>query len=195
MNAESKTKKIYRRNCVMLMPNEEHNCRCEPGVRRRTFRIPDPLAVPTPLHRIAEVRRQQGISLRAVRQSLGLGSDQVHEQEKENYDLLLSELYRWQQALDVPTAELLVEPAGQLSQPVLARASMIKVMKTAATILESSHDPGILTLAHRLIDQLIDVMPELAGVSAWPAVGQRRTLEEMGRIAQHPISIAPLDDY
>jgi hypothetical protein len=51
------------------------------------------------------------------------------------------------------------------------------------------------TLAERLIDQLLDVMPELAGISGWPSVGQRRTLDELGRIAEQPYSIAPVDDY
>ena len=72
---------------------------------------------------------------------------------------------------------------------------MIKVMKTAATILEVAQRPESQTLARRLIEQLLEIMPELEGVSAWPSVGQRRTLDEMGRIAQQPLSLAPADDY
>jgi hypothetical protein len=182
------------RKAKMVMPNEDPKCRCE-SAREPVFGSPDPLDVAGPLHRIAEVRRQQGVSLRAARQSLGITSEHVHRQEDEHYDLLLSELYRWQQVLDVPVTELLVEPRGQLSGPISKRASMIKVMKTAATILEGAHAPEIQTLAKRLIEQLLEIMPELEGVSAWPSVGQRRTLDDMGRIGQHPISLAPLDDY
>ncbi len=179
----------------MVMPNEKPKCRCEGAGIQPVFGSPNPLDVPGPLHRIAEVRRQQGVSLRAARQSLGVTSEIVHQQEQENYDLLLSELYRWQQVLEVPVSELLVEPRGQLSQPISKRASMIKVMKTAATILEVAQRPESQTLARRLIEQLLEIMPELEGVSAWPSVGQRRTLDEMGRIAQQPLSLAPADDY
>src|SRR5580698_7929107 len=112
----------------MVMPNERPKCRCEGAERQPVFGSPNPLDVPGPLHRIAEVRRQQSVSLRAARQSLGVSSETVHQQEQENFDLLLSELYRWQQVLDVPVSELLVEPRGQLSQPISKRASMIKVM-------------------------------------------------------------------
>ena len=58
---------------------------------------------------------------------------------------------------------------------------MIKVMKTAATILEGAQASETKMLAERLVAQLLEVMPELEGVSAWPAVGQRRSLDEVGR--------------
>lgn len=148
-----------------------------------------------PLHRIADVRRLQGVSLRAARQALGVTSDEVRRQEDPHCDLLLSELLRWQEVLDVPVAELLSEPSMHLSQPVSARASLVKVMKTATTILESARSPGIHTLAVRLIEQLRELMPELEGIAPWPSVGQRRTLDEIGRIGEQPCSFAPPDDY
>ena len=39
-----------------------------------------------------------------------------------------------------------------------------------------------------LIQQLQELMPELAEVSPWHSVGQRRSLDEVGRIAEQPIS-------
>ncbi len=96
--------------------------------------------------------------------------------------------------LDVPTCELLVEPQLQLSQPVSARAAMVKVMKTAVTILEVARHPELQTLAQRLVGQLLEIMPELNGVAAWPSVGKRRTMEEYGRIVERPLSAAPLDE-
>ena len=101
----------------MVMPNEKPKCRCEGAGIQPVFGSPNPLDVPGPLHRIAEVRRQQGVSLRAARQSLGVTSEIVHQQEQENYDLLLSELYRWQQVLEVPVLELLVERTGNCRSP------------------------------------------------------------------------------
>jgi len=178
----------------MLIPNQDQSCVFRRSNGRPARRPEDVAVIAGPLHRLAEVRRQQGVSLRAARQTLLLTSDEVRMQESENYDLLLSELYRWQQLLDVPVSELLVESHLQLSQPVLARAALVKVMKTATTILESARQSDVRTLAERLIDQLLEVMPELAGVSAWPAVGQRRTLDELGRIAERPLTVAPLED-
>ena len=140
------------------------------------------------------MRQLQGVSLRTARQTLLLTSDEVRQQENANHDLLLSQLYRWQQLLDVPVSELLVESHLQLSQPIMTRASLLKAMKTAATILEVARQSDVRRLAERLIDQLLEVMPELAGVSGWPSVGQRRTLDELGRIAEHPVTVAPPED-
>jgi transcriptional regulator with XRE-family HTH domain len=179
----------------MVMPNEKSDYHGESPHKEPVFGSPTPADTPAPLHRIAEVRRQQGVSLRAARQSLGLTSEHVQRQEQEDCDLLLSELYKWQQVLDVPVTELLVEPNRQLSQPISKRAMMIKVMKTAATILEAAQHHETKALAQRLVEQLLEIMPELEGVSAWPSVGQRRSLDEVGRIAQHPLSLAPMEDY
>jgi hypothetical protein len=178
----------------MFLSDQEQSCSYRRASGRPARRPEDHPVATGPIHPIAEVRRQQGVSLRAARQTLLLTSDEVRLQEDENHDLRLSELYRWQQLLDVPVSELLVESHLELSKPILARAALVKAMKTAATILEGARQPDVHRLAERLIDQLLEVMPELAGVSAWPSVGQRRTLDELGRIAQHPLTVAPMDD-
>ena len=59
---------------------------------------------PKPLHRIADVRRRQGISVRSAARRMHTSIDQVRRQEEPANDMLLSELLRWQQALDVPLA-------------------------------------------------------------------------------------------
>ena len=53
-------------------------------------------------------------------------------------DMPLSELYRWQQALEVPVSELLVDSDSPLSEPVLTRARLLRVMKTVRAIKESA---------------------------------------------------------
>ena len=140
-----------------------------------------------PLHRIAEVRRQQGVSLRGVARQLKRTVSELKVEEQDTYDLPLSQLYQWQKALDVPVAELLVESDASLSPPVLERARMVKLMKTAAAILEKSENPSIRRLTQTLVDQLVEIMPELKGVNPWHTVGQRRTLEEFGRIVERRI--------
>lgn len=140
------------------------------------------------LHRLGEVRRQQGVSLRRVARALKIDIRQVRQQEEAESDLPLSVLYLWQRVLDVPIADLLVENEETLSQPVLQRARLVKLMKTVVTILERTESPAIRRLAQTMIDQLVEIMPELTGVGPWHAVGQRRTLDEYGRAAERRLS-------
>lgn len=140
-----------------------------------------------PLHRIAEVRHQQGISLRSASRRTGWTIEQIRELEQPESDMSLSELYRWQQALEVPVANLLVDLDAPLSSPVLTRARMLKFMKTIRALREIAQEASILRMAEMLENQLLEVMPELQDVAAWHSVGQRRTQDEMGRIAEQTI--------
>jgi transcriptional regulator with XRE-family HTH domain len=136
------------------------------------------------LHRIAEVRRQQGVTLRNVARRLGIPLPVVRRQEQPNCDLRLSDLLRWQEVLEVPVAELLVEAEGQLSGPVLARSRMVKLMKTAAALRERTQGSPAARMVEMLVDQILEIMPELADVTPWHTVGQRRTLDDLGRTAR-----------
>jgi transcriptional regulator with XRE-family HTH domain len=140
------------------------------------------------MHRIAEVREQQGVSLRAVSRQMGTEIRRLRKEEDETSDLRLSDLYRWQEALDVPLSELLVEPGTSLSQPVMERARLLRLMKTAQSILENSRAPGIRRMAQVMVDQLVEMMPELEDVGGWHTVGQRRRLDEYGRVVEQCIS-------
>jgi transcriptional regulator with XRE-family HTH domain len=140
------------------------------------------------LHRISEVRREQGVSLRAAARRMGTEVSRLKVQERCNTDLKLSDLYQWQQVLDVPVADLLVEQNGPLSRPVMERAKMVRLMKTAAALVEQSNSPAARRMAQTLVEQLVDIMPELAQVSPWHTVGQRRSLDEFGRAYDRRIS-------
>lgn len=139
------------------------------------------------LHQLGEARRRQGLSVRCVAQRLGRTVSEVRAQENEYADLLISELLRWQAALDVPIEELLCEPQDSLSPRVLTRARLLRIMKTAIAIRRQSRSEAERRLARLLVEQLLELMPELKEVSGWPAVGHRRTAEEFGRIAENPI--------
>lgn len=139
------------------------------------------------LHRIRTVRRLQGMSLRTAARQLGTTISETRAQEDEVSDLRLSELYRWQAALDVPLEELFVEPGSPLSRPVTERAHLVRVMKTAAAILEFAPTPQVRRLAERLVAQLVELMPELAGVGPWHSVGRRRSMDEYGRIVEQRV--------
>ena len=151
--------------------------------------LPLPNNHPKPVrHRIAEVRRQQGVSVRSITRKLGLTTEEIRRQEDPTCDLTLSQLAAWQKALEVPLANLLVDSDAPLSSPVLSRARLLRIMKTVQAIREGTKEKSIERMAIMLGDQLLEVMPELKEVSAWHTVGQRRTQDEVGRIAERPIS-------
>lgn len=139
------------------------------------------------LHRIQEVRRLQGMSLRTAARQLGTDIRSIRAQEQATTDLRLSDLYNWQRALDVPVSELLVDSDEPLSRPVRERGAMLKIMKTARSLLDAAPPGPARRMAENLVEQLLELMPELKEVSPWHSVGQRRSLEEMGRIAENPL--------
>lgn len=147
-----------------------------------------PPASGRPLHRLREVREQQGLALRRVAQLMGAESRQLRREELPTTDIPLSRLYQWQQALDVPVGELLVDSASMLSAPVLARARLVRIMKTVTALKEKAAATALHTLVDSLEQQMLEIMPELSGIHPWQAVGQRRSLEEFGRIAERPYS-------
>jgi transcriptional regulator with XRE-family HTH domain len=154
---------------------------------------PEGLNLPTtgdgkPLHRLGTVRRLQGVSRRAVARRLNVDVSIVKQQEDETSDLPLSMLYKWQQMLEVPISKLLVDEEDPLSPPVMKRARMVRLMKTVLSILERSNQTAIRRMAQNLVNQLVELMPELKGVTAWHAVGQRRRLNEYGRAAERRLS-------
>jgi len=158
---------------------------------------PAPVGTPRqgdPLHQIAAVRKRQGISCRALARRLKTEVGFVKWQEQADSDMLLSTLYQWQKALGVPVTELLVDDNEPLSPPVMKRARMVRLMKTAMAIREEAQAPPLKRMAQMLVEQLIEIMPELKDVNPWNAVGQRRTLDELGQAADRRLSLDALAD-
>ncbi len=73
------------------------------------------------LHRLEEVRRQQGVSRRTIARRLNTDVNEIKLEAHQQTDIPLSRLYEWQQILEVPIADLLVESEEPLSAPVLRR--------------------------------------------------------------------------
>ena len=140
------------------------------------------------VNRLAVVRRRQGISRPTLARRMNVSVTEIRQQEKETNDLPLRVLYEWRKALDVPIAELLVDAEDALAQPLLLRARLVRLMKTALSLLEHGDKEATRAMAQALVDQLVEVMPELQGVSAWNAVGKRRTLDEFGVVALRTLS-------
>lgn len=145
------------------------------------------------LHRLAEVRQREGITRRTVARRLHTTVAAVRAMEEAD-DLSLTQLYAWQKALRVPVGELLGDSDDGLSAPVLKRARLVRLMKTASAIFHWSRQKSIRRLAQMLIEQLVELMPELAQVGPWPLRGRRRQSNELGAAFQHQISPHPLAD-
>jgi hypothetical protein len=140
------------------------------------------------LHRIGLVRRRQGVSLRTVSRHWNVELAEVRRQQQSSTDMSLSQLYRWQQVLGVPIAELLVDDQQGLSNPILERAQLVKIMKTAVTMKEMAREPRIQRLVATILSQLTELMPELADVGPWHGSGNRRTLDDFGRAVDYRLS-------
>jgi transcriptional regulator with XRE-family HTH domain len=143
-----------------------------------------PAADSQPLHRLATVRRQQGVSRHAVARRLNIDVEQVRQQESEDSDLPLSTLYAWQSILDVPVAELLVEPSDGLPSSLLLRSQLLRLMKTVRAISEKAKQESVRRMAETMAGQLVEIMPEVADVGAWNIGGRERRRSELGVAAQ-----------
>lgn len=159
-----------------------------PEMAEETRPLVKAFAPSRPLHRLKEVRRQEQISRATLARRLKTSVHEVERQEEETSDMLLSTLYLWQEALDVPVSELLAESEQSLSAPVMRRAQLLRIMKTAVTILERSRQASIRRFAQTMIDQLTELMPELKEVTPWPAVGKRRSRRDVGQAARRCVS-------
>ncbi len=135
------------------------------------------------MHRIRTVRLQQGASLRSVARNSGVDVRQLRLQEQESTDVRLSDLHNWQKALDVPLARAVGRTRrGPFAAGDGAGSDGARLMKTAVAIRERSESVGIRRMAQMLCEQLTEIMPELTDVSPWHDYGQRRSMDELGRI-------------
>ncbi|NIL97698.1 MAG: hypothetical protein GTO53_08445 [Planctomycetales bacterium] len=141
-----------------------------------------------PLHRLREVRQQQHVSLRTVARRLDISVQDAEQQELETADLALSQIYDWQEVLQVPVAELLEDSHLGLCPSVQLRASLVQVMKTAVTLLEAAPSPGVKRMAEMLIEQLVQIMPELQDVGPWQSSGSQRGKNDLGRAADYRLN-------
>jgi len=150
-------------------------------------RNPPSFETPAALHRLAEVMEQEGVKPRTLANRIGTTEATVIKKSAPDYDMRLSELYQWQEALNVPVVELLVEAETTLSTPIELRTRLLKLMRSVRSIQEHSRNESVQTLAMQLSEQLMQMMPELKEVSAWPSVGQQRKLNELGAVAQNVV--------
>jgi transcriptional regulator with XRE-family HTH domain len=156
--------------------------------------VPVPVERAIPLHRLGEARRHEEVTRRTMAHRLDITVEEVRRQECETADLPLSVLHKWAKVLHVPVTQLVQEADDPLAMPLFNRAQMVLVMKTATTILERAGDLRTKRLAQTMVDQLIEIMPELRGVSAWPTLGKsRRGFDELGSAVERGLSMGSVN--
>ena len=146
-----------------------------------------------PLHRLAEVQDEQGVSDRTMATRLKLTMEELRRQKSPNTDLSLTDLYRWHQALDVPIADLLVEPGPALAPVVERRARLVKMMKTVRSLQLAADTPDVGVMVERLAEQLVELMPELINVDSWPIVGKRRSTGDISPLEERVLPDETMD--
>jgi transcriptional regulator with XRE-family HTH domain len=140
--------------------------------------------LPTPrrLHRLAEVRRRKRVTRKQLAEALRVDVEAVRQQEDESCDLRLSTLYQWQRLLGAPIGELLVDAGHPLALPPLGKRRISGMMKAALTILRESRQPMIRRMASTLLNQLLEMAPQLEGFVAAQGVSPSRNLDSQGRL-------------
>ncbi len=146
---------------------------------------------PRKLHRIAEVRKSQGLSERSACKRLSIDIATLRELEDPANDLTLSELLKVQSVLEVPLVDL-VEDSNSLARPIQERAKLVRIMKTVAAIEESVLANRPKRLVEMLREQLVDLMPELTNVGSWPQFGSRRGSASIARVLEREINLSQL---
>ncbi|HJN66272.1 MAG: helix-turn-helix domain-containing protein [Pirellulales bacterium] len=164
-----------------------------PSVDHRTI-SPHPAGLDRPLHRIREIRAQHDVSLRSLARKMHVPVREIRAQEDPTCDLPLTAVYRWQKALNVPAAEILVEPDDRLSTPVNIRARLLRMMKTVVTILEKDQPERTRNLLENLRTDILAVMPEVAHIDHWHGSGGPKGSDDIAAAVLRQISDELLRD-
>jgi transcriptional regulator with XRE-family HTH domain len=152
----------------------------------------EPYAEPQALHRVRAARKARRLSLSEVAKHLALPPEEAERQEQPTSDLPLSTLYRWQKLLKVPVTELLVDGTGSLGLPSVKSERLAGALQVALAILAQTKQPGIRRMAHTLVDQLVELSPDLKQVADAHTAGQAHRFDEQGRAQKGAL---PLDFF
>ena len=139
----------------------------------------DYTAAPGRRHYIAEVIKNQKISIAHCAKRLGLTQEEVLRQIDPKSNLTLNQLFDWSEVLDVPLTELLPFDSST-SDPIRNRALLLRIMKTARQVQSLSANTVVQSAAETLILQLLELVPDFAMIEAWPSVGQSRVAKVDG---------------
>ena len=106
---------------------------------------------PRPWNCVRTVRQREEVSLNALARRTRLKESELERLEDENCDLPVSMLYRLAEGLRVPVEELLPGQKSTISEPIRQRASLLRIARTAHTILAKSKHKTTRHLAQTLV--------------------------------------------
>ncbi|MBN2295305.1 MAG: helix-turn-helix transcriptional regulator [Pirellulales bacterium] len=129
-----------------------------------------------PLHCLRKVRCREAVSRETIAEHLGIDVDTVELIENESTDIPLCLLHEWKKLLNVPIGELLVDTEGAFNAPEKIPAQLTALMRTAITLTRQNRQASVAHMAHNLINQLLEIMPEL-----------RQVVNQYGPRQTHPI--------
>ncbi len=139
----------------------------------------DYTAAPGRRHYIAEVLKNQRISVAFCAKRLGVSEEEVLRQLDPKSNLTLNQLFDWSEVLEVPLPELLPFDSST-ADPIRNRALLLRIMKTARQVQSLSVHTTVQYAAETLILQLLELVPDFAMIEAWPSVGQSRVAKVDG---------------
>jgi transcriptional regulator with XRE-family HTH domain len=159
--------------------------------------VPPPIS--KPLHRLAAVREDKRLSVRDLACRLHMTPEDIRLLELGDVDAPLSTIYEWAVALEVPVAELLVDEDAVLPFPRLTRQQALGLMQTAQVILRAAARPSTQRLAQTLINQLVEIAPELSNTRPASGKTQRKQRTKADAFVPRPLSdkffIKPIDEH
>jgi transcriptional regulator with XRE-family HTH domain len=133
-----------------------------------------PAVVQMPLHRLAAVRAARKVSPSVLAQRLNITAEQVKLREQGSVDLPLSELYKWAAALEVPVERLLVNSDVVVPVPEMDLESAKELLRTARALCAETDHPNLERMATALVEQIVELAPELKDAALAPAAEGRR---------------------
>ena len=75
-----------------------------------------------------------------------------------------------------------------LTSSILLRSQLVRLMKTVRTILEKAKQDSVRWIAQTMINQLVEIMPELSEVGVWNVGGRQRRRSELGVAAERRLA-------
>jgi transcriptional regulator with XRE-family HTH domain len=126
------------------------------------------------LHRLAEVRKKNGVTWFELARRMGVTAEHVRHQE-EAEDVSIGTLKLWSAALNVPITDLIVEPDEWLNAAHLEKPEAERLLRLAYKLRDRSRRRAIQRLAQTFVDQLTEMYPEMDPASN----GQKRRVGEI----------------
>jgi transcriptional regulator with XRE-family HTH domain len=119
------------------------------------------------VHQVELARHCKGLSRRDVARRMDVDLNEVKRQENETTDLRLTELYRWQEALDATLPELLTGDHDPISTPEIDSRRMAKMLNATTEIRKTTNQSQVHRLAQMLLWQLGELSPQMDGLRQW----------------------------